>query len=340
MKSDTAVSNRTRETTGCCDRELLNKGLQLLEQGSACEALNVFDVVCKDQTYLAGVNYIRARALLELGRLDEAREACQAELQRQANHKGAQELLTRIEMQHSAGVSKELSGSLCSAKIGLFDEEPTEVLKAKELVKSYYHKRMKDVWYNAKPPVWFDHEIDYHLWPRNLFWIERGIYGRMVMCPGCRVLDLCCGDGYYSDVWYSSIAGSIDACDNDKDALRFASQRHSNPKVSYYKVDILTDAFPRPRYDVITWFEAIEHFSEVQIVGLLEKMAGALEPHGAVIGSTPIVQERTGTRNPQHDREFASPEDLRAVLRKVFVDPEIWVSIYQQRITCYFKLTK
>jgi len=326
--------------SSCSPRELLNKGLKLLNQANASEALNLFDVVYKSQPGLAGLNYVRAKALLELGRFDEAREASQAELALQAGHKGAQDLLKSVQRQNSPCTSKELSTNLGASRIGLFDEEPSEVIKAKQLVKSYYQKRLNDVWCCADHPVWFDHEVDYHLWPKNLFWLERGVYGRMVMRPGCRVLDLCCGDGYYSDAWYSTIAGSIDACDNDEGALRFASQKHANPKINYHRVDILTEPFPRPEYDVITWFEAIEHFSEEQIVHLLRKIDEALQENGTLIGSTPLVQKRGAATNRQHDREFTSQEDLEAILKKVFVNVQTWVAIYPQRTTCYFKAVK
>lgn len=326
--------------SSCSPRELLNKGLKLLNQANASEALNLFDVVYKSQPGLAGLNYVRAKALVELGRLDEAKQACEAELRKQPEHNGAQRMLERLGRRDSGGISEQSSQRLQKPKINLFDKEPSEILQAKQLVKSYYQKRLNDVWCCADHPVWFDHEVDYHLWPKNLFWLERGVYGRMVMRPGCRVLDLCCGDGYYSDAWYSTIASSIDACDNDEGALRFASQKHANPKINYHRVDILTEPFPRPEYDVITWFEAIEHFSEEQIVHLLRKIDEALQENGTLIGSTPLVQKRGAATNRQHDREFTSQEDLEAILKKVFVNVQTWVAIYPQRTTCYFKAVK
>jgi 2-polyprenyl-3-methyl-5-hydroxy-6-metoxy-1,4-benzoquinol methylase len=226
----------------------------------------------------------------------------------------------------------------------LFDAEPIEVVKAKEIIRAYYNKRISDVWAAVDHPVWFDHEIDGYLWPRNIFWVERGVFGRILMKPGCCVLDLCCGDGYYSDIWFSTIASSIDACDNDVDALRFACQKHANPKINYHRIDILNDSFPRPKYDVITWFEGIEHFSEAHILHVLRKADAALADDGILIGSTPLIDTlgagKKSITNRQHDREFTSVQDLELVLKNVFANVQTWVSTHPQRTTCFFRAVK
>lgn len=227
-----------------------------------------------------------------------------------------------------------------SGRISLFDEEPPEVARARRTVRSYYEQRLKDLWGHPDHPVWFDHNIDYHLWPKNLFWVERGVFGRSIMRPGCRVLDLCCGDGYFSDVWYSSIAGTIDACDNDAGALRFARLRHSKPNVNYHFIDVLSDDLPGSNYDVITWFEAIEHFSESHIKLILRKLASVLRADGKLIGSTTLVRPTDPVSNRQHDREFSSAEELQQFLRQVFGSVRTWVSEFSGRRTCYFLVGK
>ena len=42
------------------------------------------------------------------------------------------------------------------------------------------------------------------------------------MFDKCKVLDVCCGDGSYSYMFFSDIAGHIDAIDNDEYALQYA----------------------------------------------------------------------------------------------------------------------
>ncbi|UCG46526.1 MAG: class I SAM-dependent methyltransferase, partial [Phycisphaerales bacterium] len=237
---------------------------------------------------------------------------------------------------NTGGKCRQMLETLPSEKARLVDVEPRDVMAAKQTLKSYYCSRLGNVWQSAGAPVWFDHEIDYHLWPKNLFWIERGVFGRLVMSPGCKVLDLCCGDGYFSDIWFSTIAGHIDACDNDEDALRFAAQRHLNAKVAYHRVNILTQPLPSTDYDVVAWFEGIEHFSEQQIGQVLEKIRSSLASGGRLVGSTPLVTRQGRCGNRQHDREFDSQGDLEGVLKIVFGDVRTWATVYPGRTTCYF----
>src|SRR6267154_4508051 len=69
---------------------------------------------------------------------------------------------------------------------------------------------------SARAPEWFDHYIDLH-WKwhatRNPASWERGIFGLLAMRPGCRVLDLCCGTGFFAYYFYSGRAGSVLAMD-------------------------------------------------------------------------------------------------------------------------------
>src|ERR1700679_998293 len=59
-------------------------------------------------------------------------------------------------------------------------------------------------------PHSFDPFIDlYWRWKitRNPMSWERGIFGLLAMKPGCRLLDLCCGEGFYTHRFYSGRAG-------------------------------------------------------------------------------------------------------------------------------------
>ena len=64
----------------------------------------------------------------------------------------------------------------------------------------------------AKAPESFDPFIDlYWRWAETgnpMSW-ERGIFGLLAMNPGCRQLDLCCGEGFYTRPFYALRAGSV-----------------------------------------------------------------------------------------------------------------------------------
>lgn len=210
----------------------------------------------------------------------------------------------------------------------------------------YYRQLLEAEYYGkAQPPAWFDHRIDlYYHWPNNLFWLERGVFPRKYMFPDCVVLDLFCGDGFYSRYFYSTIAGHIDAVDIDPTAIVHAKRHHASPRIDYRELNAVKQDFPRSHYDVIVWFEAIEHLSEAEYASVVKRIKAALGEKGILIGSTPIIDEaRLGRGNWQHQNEFTCVENLRAFLMRDFHHVEIDLTVYPvlgggERRTAYFAL--
>jgi 2-polyprenyl-3-methyl-5-hydroxy-6-metoxy-1,4-benzoquinol methylase len=212
----------------------------------------------------------------------------------------------------------------------------------------YYKQMFTSVYASGKqPPSWFDHRIDlYYQWPHNLFWLERGVFPRKHMFEGCTVLDLFSGDGFYSRYFYSTIAGRIDALDKDPKAVGHARRWHSNPTINYLIADAVTDDFPKSRYDVIVWFEAIEHLSEVDYRAVINRIKAAMGDHGVMIGSTPIIlRENRGKGNWEHQNEFTNVEDLRKFLARDFDEVQIEITVHTElsggrRQTAYFTVKR
>jgi SAM-dependent methyltransferase len=211
------------------------------------------------------------------------------------------------------------------------------------LNRRYYERRLKSVYFTDRPPSWFDHRIDLHyLWPQNLFWLERGIWPRKYMTEGCGVLDLFCGDGFYSRYFYSTIAGHIDAVDRDPTAITHATRWHSHPSIDFVAADAVTQDFPRPHYDVIVWYEAIEHLAPADYAVVVSRIKAAMGAGGVLIGSTPLVPEsQQGKGNWEHQNEFAAVPALTEFLRKDFADVQVDVTVWPawgggQRRTAHF----
>ena len=195
----------------------------------------------------------------------------------------------------------------------------------------YYRQLLRSVYGGPKqPPSWFDHRIDlYYHWPHNLFWLERGILPRKHMFEGCDVLDLFCGDGYYSRYFYSTTAGHIDAIDKNPNAIAHAKRWHSHPKIDYVVADATKRDFPRSRYDVIVWFEGIEHLNEAEYAAVISRVKCAMGDEGVLVGSTPILApEQLGTGNWEHQNEFTNVAQLLEFFGRDFSDIEIDVTVY------------
>lgn len=166
----------------------------------------------------------------------------------------------------------------------LIFNEPLASACAKYLPQYYDHLQWEQ-WHEGSPE-WFDHRIDLYRWPNHLnpHWVERGIYSKEVMFPGCEVLDIASGDGFYALYFYVAIGASIDCIDINSKAIRHAKKYHSHPNIRHFQLDAVKDDFPRTSYDVICFDGAIDHFSHAQLDIVLEKIKSALGNNGVLTG--------------------------------------------------------
>jgi 2-polyprenyl-3-methyl-5-hydroxy-6-metoxy-1,4-benzoquinol methylase len=197
-------------------------------------------------------------------------------------------------------------------------------------------------WRIAKhPPEWYDHFCDQHWrWAltRNPMSWERGIIGLMGMRPGARVLDLCCGGGFFANRFFSTRASQVTSVDFDPNAISHAKKNFHAPNVEYVCADIRT-GMPNGTFDNVAWDAAIEHFTEVEMAQIITNIKNRLTPEGVLNGYTII--ERPGFKGHEdHEHEFASREELAVLLKKYFKNVLILSTGYQdqfeQRDNLYF----
>jgi SAM-dependent methyltransferase len=165
-------------------------------------------------------------------------------------------------------------------------------------------------------PQFFKHQINLSRWrfePSRWSFTARGVYARENMFKGCAVLDLCCGDGTYSRLFFSDIAGKIDAVDNDPHALAYARRYNASPAISYHKIDIVNEGLPSAKYDVVVWNSAICYFSQGEIGRILGKIANAGRPGMKFCGSLPKASGYV-----DHKTEFEDGESVKRLLRGYF----------------------
>jgi len=201
------------------------------------------------------------------------------------------------------------------------------------------HKRLHLAeWYIPPVPEFFDHHIDlFYQWlhSRSAFWIERGIFNALALKRGGNVLELCCGDGFYTRNVYSKLVRNIIAVDYNKDAINKAKTKNSADNIIYKLADIRSD-MPDGKYDNIIWDAAMEHFNEQEIHKILQDIKNRLTDGGILSGYTIKEREDHKKSLEHHEREFKSKKDLLSFFKPYFKNIIVFETIYPERHNFYF----
>ena len=217
----------------------------------------------------------------------------------------------------------------------IFFLRPIAFLCEKYLLLYYSHLFWRQ-WYKTKPH-WFDHRLDLYRWSvhQNSHWVERGVYSKEVMTPGCNVLDIGCGDGFYAYYFYAKMASKIDCVDIDEDAIRHAKKLYKHSKINFFLLDAVIDEFPGENYDVIALDGAIGHFTYDQLKILLPKIKKALKTKGIFVGFENMEDEET--QSWDHPIALSKKEDFYNLLSPYFPRVEILYLTSPGRNNIYFR---
>jgi SAM-dependent methyltransferase len=191
--------------------------------------------------------------------------------------------------------------SIQDVQNALFNTNMTEgdAAKAEDLcqvfIQKYWEWRYAETMKNYDHPVWFPHRLDMANWhtDRNPHFLERGIYSHQVIMAGDDVLELCCGDGFYSYYFLSGKAASVDSLDIDDLALSWARKYHSAPNINFLHINIAREPFPKSKYNVVVWDGAMRRLKRDDIEVTLDKVVEVLRPTDGVFSSYVELQDVT-----------------------------------------------
>jgi len=182
---------------------------------------------------------------------------------------------------------------------------------------------------------WYDHRYDWLAGPSRWTRWERAVYGARYIRPTDKVLDLCCGDGFFAHL-YAQRAYQVIGMDRNEEAIALAQELYSSDNCHFLCSDVVAEP-DYGQHDLVTWWDAIEHFTEEDASVIVGKIAKSLADsgNGHLIGSTPMARE-TKT-NPEHQREFDDLDGLRWFLHNQFEKVEVWTSEWgPKRTQMYF----
>lgn len=197
------------------------------------------------------------------------------------------------------------------------------------LLDRHYASRFRRDWVlSAEPPHFFNQRIGMFKLAfsdqcQGVGSFYRGFFAAQVVRAGDRVLDIGCGDGFFTRRFLAPRAGAVDAIDVEPTAIAAASTHNAAPSITYGLQDAVQVPFPASRYDVIVWDGAIGHFPAATLQALLKKISAALATDGVFVGS-----ESLGLEGSDHLQFFAALEDLAAVFQPWFKHVEVYETTY------------
>jgi 2-polyprenyl-3-methyl-5-hydroxy-6-metoxy-1,4-benzoquinol methylase len=138
--------------------------------------------------------------------------------------------------------------------------------------------------------------------------------------PGCRTLDVACGEGYGTAMLAAAGASEVVGVDIDEASVAHAAQKYG---LRFERADASSLPFEDDSFDLIVSFETIEHVQNPE--AMLAQFRRVLRPGGLLVISTPNSGEYL-MESGYHTRDFSSQE-FRSLLGQHFAEVKI---LYQQ----------
>lgn len=143
---------------------------------------------------------------------------------------------------------------------------------------------------------------------------------------GRRVLDLCCGVGYGSNLLSAAGARKVFGVDISREAIEYAKRMYKSDSVEFF-CDDASHVLPFSLIDIVTCFEGIEHVQEPEKT--LVTIANSLAPDGMALISSPNGAYYPGgfSGNPYHVKEYTRSE-FASLLDPFFGSVEMYFQWY------------
>jgi len=189
------------------------------------------------------------------------------------------------------------------------------------MLEQHYQSRFRREWlYRNAPPHFFNHRMGIFKFafgkgdPVGPYSYYRGFFCSEVIQEGDRLLDIGCGDGFFTKRFYSMKCSQIDAIDIDPGAIKSARRYNSGRNTCYYELDAVRSPFPGNVYDIVVWDGALGHFSREDSERVIRKIRDVLSPEGVFAGSESLGREEGGYDHLQ----FFSLDDLYLLFKPHF----------------------
>ncbi|WP_298368871.1 methyltransferase domain-containing protein [uncultured Lutibacter sp.] len=152
--------------------------------------------------------------------------------------------------------------------------------------------------------------------------LKRYFFAGKVFCENKKVLDSCCGIGWGSTI-LSCYSKTVTSFDIEKEAIDFSKRFWNLKNVNFIQGDALDVSFlQEEKFDVVTAFETIEHFTKLDGEKYMIEMGKVLKDGGVLIGTSSFPEtdeqaKKLRLTNPYHLHIFTETE-LKKILESIF----------------------
>jgi SAM-dependent methyltransferase len=193
----------------------------------------------------------------------------------------------------------------------------------------YKSKFNLDWKFSKTPPHFYNHRMGMSQFTfenkvYGPFTYYRGFFASQVIQDADKLLDIGCGDGFFTKRFFSVKCGHVDAVDIEPSAIHYALINNNAENIEYHLMDAVVKDFPRREYNVIVWDGAIGHFSPGSMEIMLQKIRTALSQDGIFAGS-----ESLGEEEVDHLTRFNSLDDFGNLFSKYFNFVEVCSKSYR-----------
>ncbi len=192
---------------------------------------------------------------------------------------------------------------------------------------------------------YFNHFIDLYTWrgrkskfPNEPYWIERGVYNLLAIKNFTTpiVVELCCGDGFNTRMFYSKECKDIYAVDIDKKAIAYAKRKNQSPNTHYIIDDVRSFCIEKVsiyKPTNIIWDASLIYFDRTELLTILREIKNSLAiTRGILSGMVPLELQQ----GKMIKSSFENKDEVRLLLSSVYDNVCVFETDYSNRKNVYF----
>jgi len=183
--------------------------------------------------------------------------------------------------------------------------------------------------------MWFDHYVDVN-WKlpaqEDAMFLERAVFNRMLIARDAHLLEIACGDGYYTRNFYAPLARTIVAVDVDPSALAFARRSNHRANVRYELCDV-RQGLPTGEFGHVIWDGGMLYLTLGEVDSIIGWIHDRVGPAGIFSGYT--YADYVETR-PYIRHRVNESQDVANLLLPHFANVVVLSSTHPDRRNFYF----